>query len=170
MRKLLFIIVLIVYSCSESNNEYEYIVKDQDFRTEVLINNSGNYIELENGYTYFEEANHDSVTGTVVLVHGFSVPSYILETTFNSIKNKGFRVIMMDLYGRGFSDNPGLPQTDELRASQVIELLDKRGIEYASFVGLSNGGRIISKIAYLDLILLKNFFTLPHQVFMSILI
>ena len=51
MRKLLFIIVLIIYSCSESNNEYEYIVKDQDFRTEVLINNSGNYIELENGYT-----------------------------------------------------------------------------------------------------------------------
>ena len=129
MRKLLFIIVLIIYFCSESNNEYEYIVKDQDFRTEVLINNSGNYIELENGYTYFEEANQDSVTGTVVLVHGFSVPSYILETTFNSIKNKGFRVIMMDLYGRGFSDNPGLPQTDELRALQVIELLDKRGIE-----------------------------------------
>ena len=55
MRKLLFIIVLIIYSCSESNNEYEYIVKDQDFRTEVLINNSGNYIELENGYTYFED-------------------------------------------------------------------------------------------------------------------
>ncbi len=165
MRKLLFIIVLIIYSCSESNNEYEYIVKDQDFRTEVLINNSGNYIELENGYTYFEEANQDSDTGTVVLVHGFSVPSYILETTFNSIKNKGFRVIMMDLYGRGFSDNPRLPQTDELRASQVIELLDKRDIEYASFVGLSNGGRIISKIAYLRPNIVKELFYIASSGF-----
>ena len=149
MRKLLLILVLSIYSCSELNNEYEYIVKDQDFRTEVLINNSGNYIELKNGYTYFEEANQDSETGTVVLVHGFSVPSYILETTFNSIEEKGFRVIMMDLYGRGFSDNPDLPQTDELRANQVIELLDRRNIKKASLVGLSNGGRIISKIAYL---------------------
>ena len=149
MRKLLLILVLSIYSCSELNNEYEYIVKDQDFRTDVLINNSGNYIELKNGYTYFEEANQDSETGTVVLVHGFSVPSYILETTFNSIEEKGFRVIMMDLYGRGFSDNPDLPQTDELRANQVIELLDKRNIKKASLVGLSNGGRIISKIAYL---------------------
>ena len=165
MRKLLFIIVLIIYSCSESKNEYEYIVKDQDFRTEVLINNSGNYIELENGYTYFEEANQDSDTGTVVLVHGFSVPSYILETTFNSIKNKGFRVIMMDLYGRGFSDNRGLPQTDELRASQVIELLDKRDIEYASFVGLSNGGRIISKIAYLRPNIVKELFYIASSGF-----
>ena len=128
MRKLLLILVLSIYSCSELNNKYEYIVKDQDFRTDVLINNSGNYIELKNGYTYFEEANQDSETGTVVLVHGFSVPSYILETTFNSIEEKGFRVIMMDLYGRGFSDNPDLPQTDELRANQVIELLDKYGI------------------------------------------
>ena len=149
MRKLLLILVLSIYSCSELNNEYEYIVKDQDFRTDVLINNSGNYIELKNGYTYFEEANQDSETGTVVLVHGFSVPSYIMETTFNSIEEKGFRVIMMDLYGRGFSDNPDLPQTDELRANQVIELLDRRNIKKASLVGLSNGGRIISKIAYL---------------------
>ena len=149
MRKLLLILVLSIYSCSELNNKYEYIVKDQDFRIEVLINNSGNYIELKNGYTYFEEANQDSETGTVVLVHGFSVPSYILETTFRSIEEKGFRVIMMDLYGRGFSDNPDLPQTDELRANQVIELLDKRNIKKVSLVGLSNGGRIISKIAYL---------------------
>ena len=149
MRKLLLILVLSIYSCSELNNEYEYIVKDQDFRTDVLINNSGNYIELKNGYTYFEEANQDSETGTVVLVHGFSVPSYIMETTFKSIEEKGFRVIMMDLYGRGFSDNPDLPQTDELRANQVIELLDRRNIKKASLVGLSNGGRIISKIAYL---------------------
>ena len=149
MRKLLLILVLSIYSCSELNNKYEYIVKDQDFRIEVLINNSGNYIELKNGYTYFEEANQDSETGTVVLVHGFSVPSYILETTFKSIEDKGFRVIMMDLYGRGFSDNPDLPQTDELRANQVIELLDRRNIKKVSLVGLSNGGRIISKIAYL---------------------
>ena len=148
MRKVFLIILASIYSCSESLN-YEYVIKDENFRAETLKTNPGNYIELENGFTYYEEANVESNMGTVVLVHGFSVPSYILETTFNSIEQKGFRVIMMDLFGRGFSDNPDLPQTDELRANQVIELLDKRNIKKASLVGLSNGGRIISKIAYL---------------------
>ena len=148
MRKVFLIILASIYSCSESLN-YEYVIKDEDFRVETLKTNPGNYIELENGFTYYEEANVQSNLGTVVLVHGFSVPSYILETTFNSIEQKGFRVIMMDLFGRGFSDNPDLPQTDELRANQVIELLHKRNIKKASLVGLSNGGRIISKIAYL---------------------
>ncbi len=148
MRKVFLIILASIYSCSESLN-YEYVIKDENFRSETLKTNPGNYIELENGFTYYEEANVESNMGTVVLVHGFSVPSYILETTFNSIEEKGFRVIMMDLFGRGFSDNPDLPQTDELRANQVIELLDKRNIKDASLVGLSNGGRIISKIAYL---------------------
>ena len=148
MRKVFLIILASIYSCSESLN-YEYVIKDENFRSETLKANPGNYIELENGFTYYEEGNVQSNMGTVVLVHGFSVPSYILEITFNSIKQKGFRVIMMDLFGRGFSDNPDLPQTDELRANQVIELLDKRNIKKASLVGLSNGGRIISKIAYL---------------------
>ena len=148
MRKVFLIFLAFIYSCSESLN-YEYVIKDEDFRVEVLKTNPGNYIELENGFTYYEESIIQSNLGTVVLVHGFSVPSYILDTTFNSIEEKGFRVIMMDLYGRGFSDNPDLPQTDELRANQVIELLDRRNIKKASLVGLSNGGRIISKIAYL---------------------
>jgi pimeloyl-ACP methyl ester carboxylesterase len=73
-----------------------------------------------------------------------------MKTTFNSLKDKGYRVVMMDLFGRGFSDNPDLPQTDYLRANQVIELMEYRGIENAALVGLSNGGRIISKIADLD--------------------
>ena len=57
---------------------------------------------------------------------------------------------MMDLFGRGNSDNPDLPQTDALRAQQVLDLMDALGIEKAVLAGLSNGGRIISKMAALD--------------------
>ena len=39
--------------------------------------------------------------------------------------------------------------TDELFANQVIELMNELKIERATFLGLSNGGRVISKIAYL---------------------
>ena len=61
----------------------------------------------------------------------------------------GFKSIKIDLYGRGFSSNPDTNYTDELFANQVLELLNKLNISNASFLGLSNGGRVISKIAYL---------------------
>lgn len=165
MKKFLLFILLISISCDQSINQYEYIVKDEVFRNNVVKNNPGEYVQLSKGYTYFEEANSNSVIGNVVLVHGFSVPSYIMRTTFNSIKERGFRVIMMDLYGRGYSDNPNLPQTDELRATQVIELMKSRGIKKASIVGLSNGGRIISKIADIEPELIKDLFYIASSGF-----
>jgi pimeloyl-ACP methyl ester carboxylesterase len=57
---------------------------------------------------------------------------------------------MLDLYGRGNSSNPDLPQTDALRARQVLELMTSQKIDSAIVVGLSNGGRIVSKIAALQ--------------------
>lgn len=146
MKNILLLSILFT-SCQIAVNDYEYVVKNEAFRYEVLNKTNGQYVELSDGYTYFEEANQDSNLGNVVLVHGYSIPSYIMETTFNSLKERGYRVIMLDLYGRGFSDNPDLPQTDFLRANQVIELMKYREIENAALVGLSNGGRIISKIA-----------------------
>ena len=165
MKKLLLFILLISLSCDLSINQYEYVVKDEIYRNNVVKNNPGEYVQLSKGYTYFEEANSDSAIGNVVLVHGFSVPSYIMRTTFNSIKERGFRVIMMDLYGRGYSGNPNLPQTDELRATQVIELMKSRGIKKASIVGLSNGGRIISKIADIEPELIKDLFYIASSGF-----
>lgn len=157
MKKLLLLSILFT-SCQAGLADYEYIIKDEAFREDVLKKSNGEYVKLSDGYTYFEEANKDSELGNVVLVHGYSIPSYIMETTFNSLKDKGYRVIMMDLFGRGFSDNPDLPQTDFLRANQVIELMEYRGIENAVLVGLSNGGRIISKIADLAPIKVNSLF------------
>ena len=70
-----------------------------------------------------------------------------ISKTYNSAKEKGYKVIKLDLYGRGFSENPSLDYTDELFANQVIELLEVLEIKTATFLGLSNGGRVISKIA-----------------------
>ena len=141
---------LVFCACSTSTQSYESVEKSQDFRDAVLKENNGDYVLLGNGYTYYEEANSESNEGNIILVHGFSVPSYIWEVTFNTLKEKGYRVVMMDLFGRGNSDNPDLPQTDELRAQQVLDLMDALGIEKAVLAGLSNGGRIISKMAVLD--------------------
>ena len=88
-------------------------------------------------------------TAPIILIHGFSVPSYIWDSTFELLSNKGYNVISLDLFGRGFSENLDQPYTDKLFADQVIDLMIKLNIDSAKLVGLSNGGRVISKVAEL---------------------
>lgn len=150
MRYSLLIGLLVIILGCTTTPPYESIIKDAAFREQVLANSEGKYVQLSKGFTYFEQANPRSQKGTVVLVHGFSVPSYIWRPTFESLKAKDYHVLMLDLYGRGNSSNPDLPQTDALRARQVLELMTSQKIDSAIVVGLSNGGRIVSKIAALQ--------------------
>ncbi len=158
---------LVLASCMSINIPYESVKKNHEFREGVLKASNGKYASLTNGNTYYEEANPYSDKATILLVHGFSVPSYIWEVTFNTLKDKGFHVVMMDLFGRGNSENPDLPQTDQLRAHQVLELIDELKIDKAILVGLSNGGRIISKIAALDSEKIKALFYVSTSSFMD---
>jgi pimeloyl-ACP methyl ester carboxylesterase len=130
-----------------ANDHFESVVKDAEFRTSVDLAPDEGFIELSEGYTYYRMTDREACDTPDVLVHGFSVPSYIWEPTYDFLADKGRCVIMLDLYGRGFSDNPDVAYTDTLFATQVLELLDALGVERASFFGLSNGGRVVSQIA-----------------------
>ena len=141
--KKLFSLIIITFFFSCSNPNYESVIKDDSFRKTIK---SGNFAELSDGFTYYQIDNRFN-ENILVFIHGFSVPSYIWDKTYNTAKEKGFKVIKLDLFGRGFSDNPDLDYTDELFANQVIELLQELEISKATFLGLSNGGRVISKLA-----------------------
>ena len=114
---------------------------------DVLAHGLSLPIQLSEGFTYYRMTDHPDCDIPDVLVHGFSVPSYIWDPTYDFLASKGRCVIMLDLYGRGFSDNPDVAYTDHLFATQVLALLDKLGVERAAFFGLSNGGRVVSQIA-----------------------
>ena len=150
MKKIIFLLTLLIFSCKNNTISYESIIKDDAFRKKVLSTNNGAYIKLTDGFTYYEEKNSSSDKGTIILVHGFSVPSYIWAPTTNYLTELGYRVVALDLYGRGYSSNPDTPQTDTLRANQVLELMSSLKIDSAIVCGLSNGGRIISKMASLQ--------------------
>jgi len=146
----IFAIFLFMVSCNQFLTSYEKIEKNEIFFEDIADKLPGNFVLLSQGMTYYEEINSASDIGTLIFVHGFSVPSYIWSPTYESAAQKGYRVIRMDLYGRGYSANPNVPYTDTLFAKQVLELLDYLNVEQANFLGLSNGGRIISKIAFLN--------------------
>ena len=138
---------ILFFSCNHSSKKYEYIIKDKAFVNGFNHTENSNIVQLSNGFTYYKLDNKETNAIPVVLVHGFSVPSYIWDPTFELLSDKGYFVISLDLYGRGFSENVDEIYTDELFANQVIELLQKLNIDSAKFLGLSNGGRVISKIA-----------------------
>ena len=138
---------ILFFSCNDSSKKYEYIIKDKAFVNGFNHTENSNIVQLSNGFTYYKLDNKETNTIPVVLVHGFSVPSYIWDPTFKLLSDNGYFVISLDLYGRGFSENVDEIYTDELFANQVIELLQKLNIDSAKFLGLSNGGRVISKIA-----------------------
>ena len=151
MLRIFFVgLIFICISCStESKVEYEYITKNKSFVDNLNIESNSAFVNLSDGFTFYSQDNEDVASIPVLLIHGFSVPSYIWDPTFVLLSKQGYRVISLDLYGRGFSENIDSAYTDKLLANQVIELMKSLEIDSAKLIGLSNGGRVISKVAEL---------------------
>lgn len=102
----------------------------------------GSYTRLPNGVVHYELSNPIQER-TVVLVHGFSVPYYIFDPTFEFLTQHNFRTLRYDLFGRGFSDRPDAEYDIDLFVTQLADLLDALGQSRpVSLVGLSMGGPI----------------------------
>lgn len=147
LKSLLALMLIGFITTAMGDEHFESVVKDKAFRASVDLASDAAFIELSNGFTYYRMTDRSDCDTPDVLVHGFSVPSYIWEPTYDFLASKGRCVIMLDLYGRGFSDNPDVAYTDTLLATQVLELLNALSVERAAFFGLSNGGRVVSQIA-----------------------
>lgn len=107
----------------------------------------GQFIHLADGVTHYELGG--KVNGpVVVLVHGFSVPYFIWEPTFQALNAAGFWVLRYDHFGRGYSDRPHLRYDLDLFNRQLTGLLDELGFrEKINLIGLSMGGVIAANFA-----------------------
>lgn len=102
----------------------------------------GTFVQLADGVTHYELGG-PAAAPVIVLVHGFSVPAYIWDPTFEGLTQAGLRVLRYDLFGRGFSDRPRSDYGIELYVRQLRELLG--ALEIAgpvALIGLSMGGPI----------------------------
>ncbi|KAJ3488514.1 hypothetical protein NLI96_g2794 [Meripilus lineatus] len=78
----------------------------------------------------------------VVLIHGLSVPSIIWQDIAPQLVAKGFRVLLYDLYGRGYSDAPQVTYDTSLYVTQLALLFQYIRWDKANVVGVSMGGAI----------------------------
>ena len=107
----------------------------------------GSDVRLAAGTTHYEMVGPKDAR-TVVLVHGFSVPYYIWDRTFEALTSAGFRVLRYDLFGRGWSDRPDVHYDPDLFDQQLLQLLGALNISQpVDIVGVSMGGPIVINFA-----------------------
>lgn len=92
---------------------------------------------------------HGETTGdTVVLIHGFSTPSFIFNKNITALTDAGYRVLTYDHYGRGHSDRPEAIYNKDFFDKTLSHLLDHLQIEQAvHLIGYSMGGGIATTFA-----------------------
>jgi len=116
----------------------------KELNDEARKSAGGAFIKLPSGFTHYELGGNESGE-VVVLIHGFSVPYFIYNPTFDFLTQSGFHVLRYDLFGRGFSDRPTVDYNLDLFINQLADLLDAlRFTRPVNLIGLSMGGLIAS--------------------------
>jgi pimeloyl-ACP methyl ester carboxylesterase len=125
-----------------SLNYVRYNQETGELNDGVRQGTTGSYVRLSDGVTHYELAGPENVR-TVVLVHGFSVPYYLWDPTFDALVKSGIRTLRYDLYGRGYSDRPDTKYDADLYDRQLSDLLRALKIhEAVDLVGASMGGPV----------------------------
>jgi pimeloyl-ACP methyl ester carboxylesterase len=83
----------------------------------------------------------------VIIVHGGTLGSVAYQAYVAPLVKDGWRVVLYDQYGRGFSDRPPQKLGIELMRAQLLDLLDHLQIDKAHLFGISLGGAIIARFA-----------------------
>jgi pimeloyl-ACP methyl ester carboxylesterase len=84
----------------------------------------------------------------VLLVHGGVVGGYGFENWREPLAASGYRVLVPDLLGYGYSERPKVSYTDKFYTTQLHELLEGLSVtEPINIVGASLGGAIVTDFA-----------------------
>ena len=136
------------------------------------------FIELSEGTVHYRLTGDDQAP-LVVLIHGFSVPSFVWDEVIPPLLESGYRVLAYDNYGRGFSDRLSGPYTADRSDRLLVELLDKLQIrQKVHLVGYSMGGataaifcaRHAAQVASLSLIAPAGFRAGPPPFLLQLLV
>ena len=125
---------------------FPYLGETEELNEVTRAGAPGRFIQLSDGYTHYEIGGPEGGR-SVILVHGFSVPSFIWDPTFAFLTKTDHRVLRYDLFGRGYSDRPVERYDIDFFCKQLRELLDTLGFQEVNLMGLSLGGPITASFA-----------------------
>ena len=107
----------------------------------------GKFALLSQGSTHYEWLGPER--GPVaVCVHGLTTPSFVWRGVAKGLALMGFRVLVYDLYGRGFSERARGKQDAEFFLTQLSDLLTHENVRgHITLIGYSMGGAIAAHFA-----------------------
>lgn len=107
----------------------------------------GEFAELSQGVTHYRWIG--PARGPVIIaIHGLTTPSPVWYAVAAGLGRIGYRVVVYDLYGRGFSDAVPGKQDRRFFLRQLEDLLDHLGLEDdLTLMGYSMGGSIATAFA-----------------------
>jgi len=109
----------------------------------------GRFARLSQGVTHYQWFG-EARGPVIVCVHGLTTPSPVWYSIAAGLTKLGYRVLVYDLYGRGFSDAPQGAQTGDFFAKQLEDLLEHQGLTGdVTLMGYSMGGSIVTHFSML---------------------
>jgi len=119
-------------------------VEKKELTDDTRKGTPGQYIKLSQGITHYQLDGPDSGK-VIILVHGFSVPYFIWDGTYEYLVKQGFRVLRYDMYGRGYSDRPDAVYNQAFYQKQLLDLIKQLHLKTpVSLAGISFGGAVIT--------------------------
>lgn len=113
---------------------------------------SGAYFNSFDGTKIYYEVKGNGQP--VLLVHGFIVNGQSWKRTelYKDLLNEGYKVIILDQRGNGFSDKPhdSTAYDNDAEAKDIMGLLKHLNIKKYSAVGYSRGSIIVARLLALD--------------------
>jgi pimeloyl-ACP methyl ester carboxylesterase len=105
----------------------------------------GGWAELSQGNLYYRWYIPEHENGEiVVLVHGFSTPHFVWDQIKNFLIERGYKVLVYDHFGRGFSQRPNIRYDKAVYVESLNELLAHQQVSQSvHLVGYSMGGAVI---------------------------
>jgi pimeloyl-ACP methyl ester carboxylesterase len=120
-------------------------------QNQILTDTGSFFKSFDSTKIYYE------VRGTgepVLLVHGFIVNGQSWKRTelYKELLAQGYKVIILDQRGNGFSDKPHTPEAyeNDAEAKDIMALMKLLNIKQYSAIGYSRGAIIVSRLLVLD--------------------
>ena len=124
-----------------------YFIKTNSLKkiSETDLPEVGGWAPLAQGNLYYRWYEPGiSNNEIVVLVHGFSTPHFVWDGMKEFLVDAGYKVLVYDHFGRGFSERPSVVYDQDLYVESLKGLLDYQNISQSvHLVGYSMGGPVV---------------------------
>lgn len=144
---LILVVALLGAALAYPIADWMRVPMDERARAELLRDGKAEkFVKTSLGTVHVRDSG--PVDGPVVLLaHGGVIGGYAFDDWRKPIAAAGFRVIVPDFLGYGYSERPQIPYSKDFYVTQIDEILDQLKIDKpVNIIGASQGGGIV--VAY----------------------